>query len=88
MNVSLTLLLGRIFKLILFISFVFVAVPQLSLAVVRGGYSLVAVRGFLMAMASHGDGFYCCGAWVQGHASSVVVVQGLSCLMACGIFQE
>ena len=57
MNVSLTLLLGRIFKLILFISFVFVAVPQLSLAVVRGGYSLVAVRGFLMAMASHGDGF-------------------------------
>ena len=52
MNVSLTLLLGRIFILILFISFVFVAVPQLSLAVVRGGYSLVAVRGFLMAMAS------------------------------------
>ena len=40
------------------------------------------------AGVSHCDGFYCCGAWVQGHASSVAVVQGLSCLMICGIFQE
>ena len=50
---------------------VFVATYGLSLVVVRGGCSIVAVHGFIIAVASfvaeHGlysVGFNSCGAWV------------------------
>ena len=36
--------------------------------------------------ASHCSGFSCCGAWVLGPTGSVVVVHGLSCSEARGIF--
>jgi len=52
---------------------VLVAVRRPSLVAVSGGYSLV-VLGLLIAVAS-------LSAW-----TSVVVVHGLSCPMACGIF--
>ena len=32
------------------------------------------------------SGFSCCGAWALGTRASVVVVHGLSCSAACGIF--
>ena len=38
--------------------------------------------------ASHCNGFSCCRAQALGHAGSVVVVHGLSCPVACGIFLD
>ena len=64
--------------------------------------SLVAASGATLccsARASHCSGF-CCGVWALGmqaslvvarglqSAGSVVVVHGLSCSMACGIFLD
>ena len=39
------------------------------------------------AWASHCGGFSCCGARALGAWASVVVAHGLSCSVACGIFQ-
>ena len=38
--------------------------------------------------ASHCGGFSCCGAWALGAWASVVVVHGLSCSTAWGIFPD
>ena len=52
---------------------------QVSLVVVREGYSSYA------AWASHcGDGS-CCGAWALECVDSVVVAHGLRCPLVCGI---
>ena len=55
---------------------VFVAAHGLSLVAASGGYSFVAVRGILIAVAS-----LCCGARALGMRASVVVARGLS---SCG----
>jgi len=62
----------------------FAAVHRLSLDLVSVGYSPAAVLGLLLQR----DGFSCCRAGSLGKWASVVVVQGLSYLMACGIFPE
>ena len=46
------------------------------------GYSLAAVHGLLIVVASR------CGAWTLHCSGSVVVACGVSCLVACGIFLE
>ena len=46
------------------------------------GYSLAAVHGLLVVVASR------CGAWTLDCSDSVVVACGVSCLVACGIFLE
>ena len=61
---------------------VFVAVCGLSL-VQRVGATL-----HCGARATHCSGFCCCGAQPVGAQASVVVVQGLGCPLACGIFPE
>ena len=38
--------------------------------------------------ASHCSGISCCRAQVLGHMGSVAVAHGLSCPVACGIFQD
>ena len=66
----------------LFLTAVFIAVRRLSLVVVSGGYSLLWCAGFsfqwLLLLRSTGS--RCTG--------SVVVVHGLSCSAACGIFPD
>ena len=54
----------------------------LSLVVPSGGYSLVVVGEFLIAVASLVAEY---GLWSTG---SLVVVQRLSCFAACGIFPD
>ena len=52
-------------------------------------FSTCSKQGILShcgARASHCSGFSCCGARALGHSGSVVVVHGLSCSKACGIF--
>ena len=52
-------------------------------------YLFLAALGLCCgAWASHCGGFSCCRAWALGAWASVVVVQGLSCSMACGIFLD
>ena len=49
----------------------------------------VESRGLLpncRAQVSHCSGFSCGGAWGLGHIGSVVVMHGLSCSVACGMF--
>ena len=46
------------------------------------GSSLIVVCGLLVAVASH------CRTQALGHVGSVAVARGLSCSMACGIFQD
>ena len=41
---------------------------------------------YCSTQASHCGGFSCCTAWALGSRASVVVVHGLSCFLACGIF--
>ena len=48
------------------------------------GYFFVVVRKLLIAVAF----FSCCGARALGMQASVVVVRGLSCSVACGIFPD
>ena len=81
---------------------VFVAARGLSLVAVSGGYSLLQCTGFslqwLLLLQSTGSrrvGFSRCDAWasvVVAHglwsAGSVIVVHGLSCSTACGIFPD
>ena len=75
---------------------------RLSLVAVSGGYSLLQCTGFslqwLLLLQSTGSrrvGFSRCDAWasvVVAHglwsAGSVIVVHGLSCSAACGIFPD
>ena len=57
-----------------------VFVAGLSLSLVAGrGYSICSVWAYC-------GGFSCCEAWALGHEGSIVVLHGLSCLAACGIF--
>ena len=62
---------------------VFVAVCRLSLVEASRGYSLVAVPGLLIVVASLVAELGLQGAW-----ASVAVVHGLSCPVACGIFPD
>ena len=53
----------------------------------------VAARGPSLVVASGGcSSWWCngfsCGTWALGTWASVVVARGLSCSMACGIFQD
>ena len=47
------------------------------------GLLFLAVRGLLIAGASHCGGFSCCGAWALSVQASVVVACGLS---SCGLW--
>ena len=81
---------------------VFVAARGLSLVAPSGGLLFVVVHGFLITVASlaveHGlqarrlQQLWCTGSVVVARglqsAGSVVVVYGLSCSMACGIFPD
>ena len=62
-------------------NWVFIATCGLSLVVASGDYSLVAVRRLLIAVA-----YLVAEHRLQGVQASVVVVHGLACPMACGIF--
>ena len=70
-----------LFKKINWLHWVFVATSGLSLAVASRGYSLLAVRGLLIAVASPGAEHRPSGA-----QALVVAAQRLSCPVACGIF--
>ena len=61
----------------------FVAACGLSLVAESGGYSLVVVLWLLIAVAPLVMEHRLSGVWV-----SVVVVCGLSCFAACGIFLD
>ena len=55
------------------------------------GLSLAAASGATLrcgARASHCSGFSCCGARALGAQALVVVVHGLNCCTACGIFLD
>ena len=52
------------------------------LQLVASGATLVVAHGHLIVVTP------CCRAWVLEHEGSVVVVQELSCLVACGIFPD
>ena len=69
--------------LLLLLCWVFTAVQGPSLVVARGGYSLVVVHGLIVM-----GGISCCRAWVLQHADSLVVMHGLSCPAACGLFPD
>ena len=56
---------------------------RLSLGAMSRGYSLLVVRELLIAVAS-----LVAEQGLQGTWASVVVVQGLSCPAACGIFLD
>ena len=73
----------KTFYLFIWLCWVFTAECRLSLAAVSGGYSLVAVCGLLIAAAS-----LVAEHRLQGIEASVVVVPGLSCPEACGIFLD
>ena len=84
---------------ILFIYFwlhwVFVAAHGLSLVVASGGYSSLRCAGFslrwlllLRGTGSRRVGFSSCSTQALGVRASVVVVHGLSCSAACGIFPD
>ena len=60
---------------------VLVAALGLSLVVPSGDCSLAVLR-------LHFSGFSCCEAWALEHAGSVIVLPGLSCPVACGIFLD
>ena len=60
---------------------VLVAAHRLPLVVVNRGYSLVAVSGLLIAVASLAMEHRLWGAW-----ASVAVAHGLSCPVAYGVF--
>ena len=62
---------------------VFVAILQLSLVSVRKGYSLVAVWGLLIVVASPVVEHR-----LYGTGASVVAADGPSCPAACGIFLD
>ena len=74
---------------------VFVAVHGLSLLVESGHYSLVALRGLLIEVASLVAEHGLCGVWASVVAGcgllttgSVVVLHGLSCPVAQRIFLD
>ena len=69
--------------LLLLLYWVFTAVQGPSLVATRGGYSLVVVHGLIVM-----GGISCCRAWVLQHADSLVVMHGLSCPAACGLFPD
>ena len=81
------LILFFIILLFLFLHFlvcyVFVATHGLSLVAVSGGYSLVAVHGLLIVVAS-----LVVELGLQSGQASRVSVHGLSCSAACGISLE
>ena len=66
---------------------------RLPLVVGSRGCSLVVVHGLLFAVASCGAwalghaGFSSCSSWTLEHRLKVVI-QGLSCSAACGIFMD
>ena len=64
------------------LSLVLVPVSEVSVVAASRGYCLVA------AGRPHSGDSFCCGAWALGHVISVVVVHGLSCSLACGIFPD
>ena len=66
----------------IWLHWVLTAAPGLSLAAASRGYSAVVLHNFSLW------GFSCCRAQALGCAGSVAVVQGLSCLEACGIFPD
>ena len=79
-----------LYLFIFWLCWVFVAVRGLSLVAASRGYSLLWCDGFslrllllLQSMGSRRTGFSGCGT-----RASVVVVHGLSCSMACGIFPD
>ena len=92
----------NLFIYYLWLHWVFVAAHGLSLAVESRGYSSLRCAGFslqwlllLWSTGSRRAGFSNCGSWasvvvVRGlwSTGSVVVVHGLSCSAACGIFQD
>ena len=80
----------------------FLLLCRLSLVAASRGYSLVAVRGLLIAVASliaeHGlysvqasvvaaHGLSSCGSWAPKHRLNSVA-PGLSCPTACGVFPD
>ena len=71
-----------VYLIYFWLHWIFVAACGLSLVAVSGGYSLVAVLGLLIAVASlvveHG----------LQNAGPVVVVHMFSCPTSCGIFQD
>ena len=74
---------------------VFVATQAFSLGVANGGFSLVALHGLLIVLASLVAEHRLQGTWasvVAAHrlqsVGSVVVAHGLSCSAACGIFPD
>ena len=86
----------------LWLRWVFVAAHRLSLVAASRGYSSLQCMGFslwwlflLWSTGSRSMGFSSCGTWVSScgsrasqSAGSVVVVHGLSCSVACGIFPD
>ena len=81
-NVKYVFLIYRFIYLCIYswLCWVFVAVCRLSLVAVSGGYSSLQCAGFSLRwlLLSWSTGSRCVG--------SVVVVHGLSCSAACGIF--
>ena len=83
--------------LLILAALVFVAVCRLSLVAASGGYSSLRCTGFsllwlllLQSTGSRRAGFSSCSTWAQQlrRKGSVVVVHGLSCSVACGIFLD
>ena len=66
-------------------------VVVLGLHCCAGAFSSCGKRGLLFscgAWAYHYGGISCCRAWVLQHADSLVVMHGLSCPKACGLFPD
>ena len=90
---------SNLFYKLIYLPFIFGCAGSLgcmdfSLVVVSQGYSLVAVRGLLIVVASvaaedrlFGVQTSIVGAPRLQSTGSITVAHGLSCSMACGIFQ-
>ena len=68
-----------LFKIYLWLCWVFTVAHRLPLAAASRASSLVMLCGLLTAVAS------CCGAQALGYVGSAAVVQRLTCPGACGI---
>ena len=74
-----------------FIYFIYLFLAALGLHCCAWAFSICGERGGALcctAWASHCGGFSCCRARALGTRASVVVVHGLSCSTACGIFPD
>ena len=91
-----------LFLFVFLLHWVFVAARGLCLVATSRGYSLVAVRGLLIAVASliaeqglysvqasvvAAHGLSSCGSWAPKHRLNSVA-PGLSCPTACGVFPD